>query len=118
MKNIILENNLSAWEKNFCGSRFEIENEYKKWKNTKNKTIEVRTEMSQDEKVVLIVKKNGKERYLAGKRNCEEPTTIWMQTQGRVHEGGNIFYCGNWKSSICKNIVRRASADKIEHCNI
>lgn len=94
MKNIILENNLSAWEKNFCGSRFEIENEYKKWKNTKNKTIEVRTEMSQDEKVVLIVKKNGKERYLAGKRNCEEPTTIWMQTQGRVHEGAIFFIAG------------------------
>ena len=93
MKNIILENNLSAWEKN-CGSRFEIENEYKKWKNTKNKTIEVRTEMSQDEKVVLIVKKNGKERYLAGKRNCEEPTTIWMQTQGRVHEGAIFFIAG------------------------
>lgn len=94
MKNIILENNLSAWEKKFCGSRFEIENEYKKWKNTKNKTIEVRTEMSQDEKVVLIVKKNGKERYLAGKRNCEEPTTIWMQTQGRVHEGAIFFIAG------------------------
>lgn len=94
MKNIILENNLSAWGKNFCGSRFEIENEYKKWKNTKNKTIEVRTEMSQDEKVVLIVKKNGKERYLAGKRNCEEPTTIWMQTQGRVHEGAIFFIAG------------------------
>ena len=94
MKNIILENNLSAWEKNFCGSRFEIENEYKKWKNTKNKTIEVRTELSQDEKVVLIVKKNGKERYLAGKRNCEEPTTIWMQTQGRVHEGAIFFIAG------------------------
>lgn len=94
MKNIILENNLSAWEKNFCGSRFEIENEYKKWKNTKNKTIEVRTEMSQDEKVVLIVKKNGKERYLAGKRNCEEPTTIWMQIQGRVHEGAIFFIAG------------------------
>lgn len=94
MKNIILENNLSAWEKNFCGSRFEIENEYKKWKNAKNKTIEVRTEMSQDEKVVLIVKKNGKERYLAGKRNCEEPTTIWMQTQGRVHEGAIFFIAG------------------------
>ena len=94
MKNIILENNLSAWEKNICGSRFEIENEYKKWKNTKNKTIEVRTEMSQDEKVVLIVKKNGKERYLAGKRNCEEPTTIWMQTQGRVHEGAIFFIAG------------------------
>lgn len=94
MKNIILENNLSAWEKNFCGSRFEIENEYKKWENTKNKTIEVRTEMSQDEKVVLIVKKNGKERYLAGKRNCEEPTTIWMQTQGRVHEGAIFFIAG------------------------
>lgn len=94
MKNIILENNLSAWEKIFCGSRFEIENEYKKWKNTKNKTIEVRTEMSQDEKVVLIVKKNGKERYLAGKRNCEEPTTIWMQTQGRVHEGAIFFIAG------------------------
>lgn len=94
MKNIILENNLSAWEKNFCGSRFKIENEYKKWKNTKNKTIEVRTEMSQDEKVVLIVKKNGKERYLAGKRNCEEPTTIWMQTQGRVHEGAIFFIAG------------------------
>ena len=94
MKNIILENNLSAWGKKFCGSRFEIENEYKKWKNTKNKTIEVRTEMSQDEKVVLIVKKNGKERYLAGKRNCEEPTTIWMQTQGRVHEGAIFFIAG------------------------
>lgn len=80
--------------KKFCGSRFEIENEYKKWKNTKNKTIEVRTEMSQDEKVVLIVKKNGKERYLAGKRNCEEPTTIWMQTQGRVHEGAIFFIAG------------------------
>lgn len=94
MKNIILENNLSAWEKKFRGSRCEIENEYKKWKNTKNKTIEVRTEMSQDEKVVLIVKKNGKERYLAGKRNCEEPTTIWMQTQGRVHEGAIFFIAG------------------------
>ena len=46
MENIILENNLSAWGKKFCGSRVEIENEYKKWKNTKNKTIEVRTEMS------------------------------------------------------------------------
>lgn len=80
--------------KKFCGSRVEIENEYKKWKNTKNKTIEVRTEMSQDEKVVLIVKKNGKERYLAGKRNCEEPTTIWMQTQGRVHEGAIFFIAG------------------------
>ena len=94
MENIILENNLSAWGKKFCGSRVEIENEYKKWKNTKNKTIEVRTEMSQDEKVVLIVKKNGKERYLAGKRNCEEPTTIWMQTQGRVHEGAIFFIAG------------------------
>ena len=50
--------------------------------------------MSQDEKVVLIVKKNGKERYLAGKRNCEEPTTIWMQTQGRVHEGAIFFIAG------------------------
>lgn len=94
MENIILENNLSAWGKKFCGSRVEIENEYKKWKNTKNKTIEVRTEMSQDEKVVLIVKKNGKERYLAGKRNCEEPTTIWMRTQGRVHEGAIFFIAG------------------------
>lgn len=94
MENIILENNLSAWGKKFCGSRVEIENEYKKWKNTKNKTIEVRTEMSQDEKVVLIVKKNGKERYLAGKRNCKEPTTIWMQTQGRVHEGAIFFIAG------------------------
>lgn len=94
MENIILENNLSAWGKKFCGSRVEIENEYKKWKNTKNKTIEVRTEMSQDEKVVLIVKKNGKERYLAGKRNCEEPTTIWMQTQGRVHERAIFFIAG------------------------
>lgn len=94
MENIILENNLSAWGKKFCGSRVEIENEYKEWKNTKNKTIEVRTEMSQDEKVVLIVKKNGKERYLAGKRNCEEPTTIWMQTQGRVHEGAIFFIAG------------------------
>ena len=94
MENTILENNLSAWEKKFCGSRVEIENKYKEWKNAKVKTIEVRTEMSQDEKVVLIVKKNGKERYLAGKRNCEEPTTIWMQTQGRVHEGAIFFIAG------------------------
>ena len=28
MENTILENNLSAWEKKFCGSRVEIENKY------------------------------------------------------------------------------------------
>lgn len=57
MENTILENNLSAWEKKFCGSRVEIENKYKEWKNAKVKTIEVRTEISEDEKVILIVKK-------------------------------------------------------------
>ena len=35
MENTILENNLSAWEKKFCGSRVEIENKYKEWKNAK-----------------------------------------------------------------------------------
>jgi hypothetical protein len=71
MENTILENNLSAWEKKFCGSRVEIENKYKEWKNAKVKTIEVRTEISEDEKVILIVKKNNQERYLAGKETVK-----------------------------------------------
>ena len=93
MENTILENNLSAWEKKFCGSRVEIENKYKEWKNAKVKTIEVRTEISEDEKVILIVKKNNQERYLAGKRNCKDPITVWKQTQGFTKEG-TIFFVG------------------------
>ena len=91
MENTILENNLSAWEKKFCGSRVEIENKYKEWK--KVKTIEVRTEISEDAKVILIVKKNNQERYLAGKRNCKDPITVWKQTQGFTKEG-TIFFVG------------------------
>ena len=60
MENTILENNLSAWEKKFCGSRVEIENKYKEWKNAKVKTIEVRTEISEDEKGILLVKETVK----------------------------------------------------------
>ena len=93
MENTILENNLSAWEKKFCGSRVEIENKYKEWKKAKVKTIEVRTEISEDAKVILIVKKNNQERYLAGKRNCKDPITVWKQTQGFTKEG-TIFFVG------------------------
>ena len=35
MENTILENNLSAWEKKFCGSRVEIENKKQKLKRLK-----------------------------------------------------------------------------------
>lgn len=87
MENIILENNLSAWGKKFCGSRVEIENEYKKWKNTKNKTIEVRTEMSQDEKVVLIVKKMVKKDILQVKEIVKNQLQYGCKHRGEYMRG-------------------------------
>lgn len=92
---------VTRYEKNLV----ELESQYpgiakllEKAQEKKEKDIEVTEEKSVDGEIILKVKKNGKERYLAGKRNTKEPAEIWVHTLGELVERAPIFIVGtgNW----------------------
>ena len=91
---MILENNLSAWEKKFPGSRGNIEIKYQEWKNKKPEQVQVEIERSYDGNDILCVKKDGKSRYLGGKRNATEPVEMWIQLLGKIEEAALFFIGG------------------------
>lgn len=89
----ILENNLSAWEKKFPGSRNDIEKKYKEWKKKEYRNVQAEVYQAYDGNPILRVKKDGKERYLSGKRNTAVPVDLWFQLLGRVEEA-SLFFIG------------------------
>ena len=90
---IILENNLSAWEKKFPGSRSNIEIKYQEWKKKEPEQVQVGIVPAYDGNDVLYVKKDGKLRYLGGKRNVIEPVEMWFQLMGKIEEA-SLFFIG------------------------
>lgn len=107
MKNYKLENNLRVWEKKYPGSRIEIEEKYRDWKTKQRKDsgIFAITELSSDGNVILKVTKDGKSRYLGGRRNSTEPVDVWCQTLGQIEESAMFFFGGIGNPLYIKKII-------------
>lgn len=92
-RELLLEQNLKAWEIRYPGSRHKIEDRYKEWKNKKEKGISVDAMQALDGNIILKVTKDGKQRYLGGKRNCKAPIETWADAQGSL-ERTTLYFIG------------------------
>lgn len=60
--------------------------------------LEIVEEISDEEDLILKIKKDGRSCYLSGKRNTKEPAEMWVQSLGDLQMNAPIFLMGvgNW----------------------